>query len=212
MGSLLLIMYKRLYQKYILMSCCCILSLCFATAQEQKKTASTYYTIDSNGELVVHLQTIEISPHKSNIKKTPRRYRQGTRAYNRTIRNLKVVYPLAKATSKKINEIDRHLLTIKDKKARERYIKEEYRKLMKKYKEPMKNLKISQGRMLLLLIDRETGHTSYEHIKEFKGGFMATFWQGVAKIFGNNLKTKYDPYGKHHYIEYLIFQYENGLL
>lgn len=212
MGSLLLIMPKRLNLKYILISSCFVLSLCLTNAQKQQKTPPLHYTINNNGELVIHLQTIEINPNKSKIKKIPRRYRKGTRAYNRTIRNLKIVYPLAKSAAKKINEIDKHLLTIKDKKIQERYIKEEYRKLMKEYKEPMKNLKISQGRMLLLLIDRETGHTSYEHIKEFKGGLMATFWQGVAKIFGNNLKTKYDPYGEHQYIEYLIFQYENGLL
>lgn len=163
---------------------------------------------------ILLLPEIIIYPNGSEVKprKVPRKYRKNTRAYNRTIRNLKIVYPLAKKASQKLNQINAHLEKIPTEEAREKFVKREYKKLMKRYKKPMKKLKISQGRMLLLLIDRETGSTTYMHVKEFKGGFTAFFWQGVAKLFGNDLKATYDPYGKDFYLEQLIQQYERGEL
>ncbi|WP_116495317.1 DUF4294 domain-containing protein [Balneicella halophila] len=175
-----------------------------------------YYTIGADSLICVHLPEIIIEPGRSTIvamgKKVPRRYRKGTRAYNRTIRNLKVVYPLAKKAAKKIREIDSQLQTIEGESERKAFIKREYKKLMDIYKEPMKDLKISQGRMLIILVHRETGNTSYEHIKMYKGGLTAFFWQGIARLFGNDLKKAYDPYGEHIYLEALIARYERGEL
>ncbi len=57
----------------------------------------------------------------------------------------------------------------------------------------IKNLTITQGGILIKLIDRETGNSSYDMVKEMKGGVTAFFYQSVARIFGNNLKNKYDP-------------------
>jgi len=57
----------------------------------------------------------------------------------------------------------------------------------------IKNLTITQGGILIKLIDRETGNSSYDLLKEMKGGITAFFYQSVARVFGNNLKNKYDP-------------------
>ena len=71
---------------------------------------------------------------------------------------------------------------------------------------------LKAGRLLIKLVDRETGHTSYEILKDYKGSVSAFFWQALAKIFGSNLKSEYDPLGKDRIIEELIFLYEMGLL
>ena len=71
---------------------------------------------------------------------------------------------------------------------------------------------ISEGRILIKLIDRETEHTSYELIKDLKGGLSAFFWQGIAKIFGNNLKDEYDPATEDRMIEEIIIFIEAGMI
>ncbi len=62
------------------------------------------------------------------------------------------------------------------------------------------------------LIDRETDQTSYEIVKEFRGGFVAGFWQGIARIFGHNLKDEYDALERDRLIEQCIMMYNAGLL
>lgn len=185
------------------------------TKELKQVSLATYYTLEADSCVCVHLPDIVVIPKhlstKAN-KKIPRRYRKGTRAYNRTIRNLRVVYPLAKQAANKIKNIERQLTSIPKEKDKKAFVKREYKKLMKIYKGPMKNLKISQGRMLMVLVHRETGNTSYEHIRKYKGGFTAFFWQGIARLFGNDLKKGYDPYGEHIYLEALIQRYERGEL
>lgn len=193
-------------------------TLLFSQTQPRQDSVSlaTYYTLQPDSCVCVHLPAIIIEPNKyvwaQAGKKVPRRYRKGTTAYKRTLRNLKVVYPLAKKAAKKIDNIEHQLKSIPNEKDKKLFVKKEYKKLMQMYKAPMKKLKISQGRMLMVLIHRETGNTSYEHIKKYKGGVTAFFWQSIAKLFGNNLKKGYDPYGEHIYLETLIRQYERGQL
>lgn len=189
-----------------------------AQNQQQKEETSLvrYYTLEADSSICIHLSDVTVIPKDFVLapshKKVPRKYRKGTRAYNRTIRNLKIVYPLAKKAAVKIKNIERQLVNIAGDREKKAFVKQEYKKLMKVYKAPMKNLKISQGRMLMILVHRETGNTSYEHIKKYKGGFTAFFWQGIARLFGNDLKKGYDPYGEHIYLEALIRRYEKGQL
>ena len=69
---------------------------------------------------------------------------------------------------------------------------------------------ISQGAVLLKLIDRETGQSSYSIIKEYKNGIAAGFWQGIAKFFDNDLKSQYDPEGEDRELEELVQMWHNG--
>lgn len=71
---------------------------------------------------------------------------------------------------------------------------------------------LSQGKLLIKLIDRETDQTSYELVKELRGGFRAVFWQSIARLFGANLKDTYDKEGEDMMVEELIRLYEAGLL
>ena len=83
---------------------------------------------------------------------------------------------------------------------------------MGEFEKEVKKLTISQGIILVKLIDRETGRTSYQVIKELKGGFTAFFWQGLARIFGNNLKAEYDPVDKDRVIEDIVMGIEAGFI
>ena len=76
----------------------------------------------------------------------------------------------------------------------------------------MRQLTITQGRLLIKLIDRETQNTSYALIREYRGWFSAAFWQGIARIFGTNLKDEYDAYGQDALIELIIWEIDSGRL
>ncbi|WP_418165095.1 DUF4294 domain-containing protein, partial [Alistipes ihumii] len=76
----------------------------------------------------------------------------------------------------------------------------------------LKKMTLSQGKLLIKLIDRETDQTSYELVKELRGGFRAFFWQSIARLFGANLKDTYDKEGEDMMVEELIRLYEAGLL
>ncbi len=80
------------------------------------------------------------------------------------------------------------------------------------FENPLRKLTFSQGRMIIKLIDRETGNTSYDLIKDYKGGFSAFFWQSVARVFGSNLKDEYDGDREDKMIEHIIIMIDNGIL
>jgi len=73
-------------------------------------------------------------------------------------------------------------------------------------------MSVTDGKVLIKLIDRETQHVSYDLIQDLKGNVSAVFWQGVARIFGNNLKSEYDPQGEDWQIEQIVRRIELGLI
>ena len=134
------------------------------------------------------------------------------RRYRRLIRNVKKAYPYAKIAGVKLKELDDHLATFKNEKEQKAYIDQAEEEIMGEFEKEVKKLTISQGIILVKLIDRETGRTSYQVIKELKGGFTAFFWQGLARIFGNNLKAKYDPIDTDRVIEDIVMGIEAGFI
>ena len=76
----------------------------------------------------------------------------------------------------------------------------------------LKALTFSQGKILLKLVDRQTGNSSFELVQEFRGKFVAFFWQSFAKLFGYNLKIQYDPLGEDKDIELIVLMIENGTI
>ncbi len=144
--------------------------------------------------------------------KKSRKYYRNTRRYKRMVRNIRIVYPYAKEANRTILEINARLKTVKKKRERRRIIRSKYKGLMKTYKKPLMRLKISQGKLLMKLIDRESGKSSYYHLKELKGSFTAVFWQSVARLFGSSLKSKYDPAGKDWMVEEILERMRNGEL
>ncbi len=120
--------------------------------------------------------------------------------------NVRKVYPYARIAASKINEIESRLSQATKESERKKIIKEEYSQLMKTFKAPLMKLSITQGRILIRLIYRETSHTSFTHIREYRGAVNAYFWQSIALLFGNNLKAAYDPHGEDAEIEKIVLK------
>lgn len=134
------------------------------------------------------------------------------RRYRRLIHHVKKAYPYAKIAGSSLKELDRHLATLPGEKERKAYIQKAEKQIMEEFESQVKKLTITQGIILVKLIDRETGRTSYEVIKDLKGGLTAFFWQGIARIFGNNLKATYDPDGQDRVIEDIVRGIEAGFI
>ncbi len=114
---------------------------------------------------------------------------------------------LSASGSKEVNE---ELNNIPDEKDRKQYIKSVEKDVFSEYEDDMRQMTITQGRLLIKLIDRETQITSYELIREYRGKISAGFWQGIARIFGTNLKAEYDAYGEDLLIELIITEIDAG--
>ncbi len=134
------------------------------------------------------------------------------RRYRRLIRNVKRAYPYAKIAGDKLKQLDDHLATMDSERERKAYIESVEKEVMNQFESQVRKLTITQGIILVKLIDRETGHTSYQVIKDLKGGLTAFFWQGIARIFGNNLKSEYDPDRDDRIIEDIVLGIEAGYI
>ncbi|MEP6582911.1 MAG: DUF4294 domain-containing protein [Ginsengibacter sp.] len=116
-----------------------------------------------------------------------------------------VTYPYAKRAGLVFNDIEKHIATSTDKKFISTYINSREKELKKEFTEPLTNLSVYQGKVLMKLINRESGGTNcYDILKELKGGFSARFWQTVAFFFGSDLKQPYDPTGKDAEMELIV--------
>ena len=134
------------------------------------------------------------------------------RRYQRLIRQVKKCYPLAKQARLEMESMERRLLAVGDKKEQEKLAKELQKQLIKQYTPVILKMTISEGKVLLKLIDRETEYTAFQIIKDFRGGFVAGFWQMFAKMFGNNLKLEYEPETNDRILEQIVTYYEMGWL
>lgn len=144
-------------------------------------------------------------------EKLPRQKGREWRKYYRLVHNFSKVYPYALVARSLVQEVDSTIAADNLKRIkRDRYINEVQKELFEVFETPLKNLTISQGALLMRLIDREVGKSSYNIIKDYKNGIAAGFWQGVARIFGTDLKRPYDPDGEDEPIEDLVQKWENG--
>jgi len=130
--------------------------------------------------------------------------------YQRMKRYVKKVYPYALLASKKINECDAEIKANPE--SRKVAMKKVEKALKDKYGPELKKLTMTQGRILLLLIDRETGNTAFELVKELRGSFSASMYQGIARLFRSSLKVNYEPKGKDWMIEDIVKKIERGII
>jgi hypothetical protein len=134
------------------------------------------------------------------------------RKYERLVYNIKTVYPYALMVRKRLNQVNEDLKSISREKDRKNYMKNVEKDVFAEYEDEIRELTLTQGRLLIKLIDRETQNTSYSLIRDYRGKFSAAFWQGIARIFGTNLKEEYDPYGEDALIELIIYEVDAGRL
>lgn len=113
-------------------------------------------------------------------------------AYNRLRNAVYVTYPYAKSAAEIINDVNAHLTGVDSKHDRKAYIKSREKELKARFTEPLSNLSVYQGKVLMKLIYRETGNNCYEIIKEYRGGFNARLYQTVAFFFGSSLKQEFN--------------------
>lgn len=146
------------------------------------------------------LPTVEVFAKQSKI--VARYWREWTRLRNAVY----VTYPYAKTASKLINEVNAQLLNVSDEHTRKQIIKAREKELKRDFADKVTNLSVYQGKVLMKLINRETGNNCYEIIKEYKGGFNAGFWQTVAFVFGSSLKQQYEPRGDDREIEKIVLE------
>jgi len=155
---------------------------------------------------VVTLRTQTVSSYR---KSRSKRYR---RKWSKMHRNVVKTYPYAKLAGDLINEYNKNLSELSTEAEREAYLDKCEEDLKAEFEEDLKKMTTSQGRVLIKLIDRETGDTSYELIRRLRNGFTAFVWQGVAKLFGSNLKANYDPLTNEtdYMIEEIVSMIESG--
>ncbi len=134
------------------------------------------------------------------------------RKYERLIYNLKKVYPYALIVRSRLARVDDDMRNINNEIDRKEYLKKVEKDVFAEYEGAIRDMTITQGRLLIKLIDRETLNTSYTLIKDYRGKIAAAFWQGIARIFGTNLKEEYDPYGEDALIESIILEIDAGNL
>lgn len=176
-------------------------------AQTQSEGYYRYTVIDGDTVPIVDMPVCYIGDTKPNVHYISQ---SQLKKYNRLNRYVRKVYPYASLAAKKLNECEKELIGVEDEKERKRIMKKVEKALKDKYGDELKRLTVTQGKILLKLIDRETGQTSFELVKELRGGFSASMWQGLALIFGHTLKANYDPAGEDWMIEEIVQKIESG--
>lgn len=154
--------------------------------------AKLQYTVRGeivDGDTIPVIDLYPVYVYTDYIYKNKRQREQWTRIKS----NVKLVYPYAIIAAAKLKEYDRILEKMPSERLRKAYIRVCEKDLKNEFEDELKELSINQGRVLMKLIDRETGKTTYQIVKEMRGGFEACMWQAIARIFGNNMKTEFDP-------------------
>lgn len=131
--------------------------------------------------------------------------------YWRTVRDVKKTLPIAKILNREMMRTD-EVMSRMTKREQKKFWKQYEKVLYSQYEDQFRHMTAAQGQMLMKLIDRESGRTSFEVIKYYKGSLIANFWQGIAKLVGNDLKEEYDGSDKDKITERIIILVEAGQL
>lgn len=143
--------------------------------------------------------------------KGTRREKKDWRNYYRLVYNFNKVYPYAIMVSHVLEHVDSTIEASHFTKGEEdKYINAWQKEILKQFEPVVRKMTVSQGQLLMRLVDRETSRTSYKIVKDYKSGLAATFWQGIARLFGQNLKSAYDPDGQDAKTEELVKAWEEG--
>ncbi|MBP3774853.1 MAG: DUF4294 domain-containing protein [Bacteroidaceae bacterium] len=132
--------------------------------------------------------------------------------YNRMVANVKYVFPMAQLAKQTLIETYDYLQTLPDEKSRKEHIARVEKGVKEQYTPLIKKMSRSQGKLLVKLINRECGQTSFDMVKAFLGPLRANFYQIFAGLYGNSLTKKYDPEGEDRYTERIVQMVEAGQL
>ncbi len=185
--------------------CTIVLLSFYASAQTSDAVTTKFDTIKVatrllDGERIPWIVLNEIVVFDRRVFKTPLERAK----YNRLKYNVYKVLPYARFAGQRYRQLERDLALTKDKRKQRQLVKGCEKEIKDLFNREIKNMTVTQGAILIKLIDRETGTNSYELVKDIKGGMNAFFMQSVAKVFGHNLKNEYDPIEERD-IETIIF-------
>ena len=158
------------------------------------------FAVIYNGD-TIEAKTLQTLPLYSRLTE---KQRSDLAKWTRLRNAVYVTYPYARRAGAVMNDINTHLVNESNKATRKAYIQTREKELKKEFTDPLTNLSVYQGKVLMKLIYRETGNNCYNLIHEYKGGFTAGFWQTIAILFGSNLKQNYDPTDKDRAIEIIV--------
>ena len=178
----------------------------FSWAQKEPAKGEVVRAVIINGDTIPYIVLPVVESYSDRIFKNKR----DKAKWERLRYNVKIAYPYAIMAAARLKEYDRILSQIANPKERELFMKNAEVQLKKEFGEDLKKLTVSQGRILIKLIDRETGKTTYDVVKDMRGSFSAFMWQSVALMFNSSLKYDYDPQGEDSSIETAIKLIEDG--
>ena len=189
-------------------------------AENTELSVQTAPRVDSTGKRLVYLHykiidgdTVYVETLRPSrcYSRLPRQKGKEWRKYYRLVHNFARTYPYALASKRILLSVDSTMVAEGMKRGKkDKYVNQVQKELFKVFEEPMRSMTVTQGALLMKLIDREVGKTSFKIIKDYKNGIAAGFWQGIAKMFGTDLKKPYDPEGEDAKIEELVKIWEDG--
>jgi hypothetical protein len=190
--------------RFLLLPAFLFITIC-TFSQEQQSFVVYGKIVDGDTIPVIQLREVNVYTWKVLTHSEERKL-------TRLMKNVKIVYPYARLAGIKLYEYEDILTQAPDDKARRKIMKQVEDELLAEYGQELRELTVTQGKILLKLVDRETGESSYDLVTEFRGEFRAVFYQAFARIFGMNMKLRYDPEGEDLEIEYIVRMIESGQL
>ena len=185
-----------------------LLVTCWHQASCQQVDRQKVKALVIDGDTIPMIDLSEVHISRKDISKNVAEARK----FDRLVQNVKRVYPYAKLAGIKFNEYTILLADVKSEKVKKAMMKKAQDELEAQFGDDLKSMTFSQGKILLKLVDRQTGNSSYELLQEFRGRFAAFFYQSFARLFGYNLKMGYDPLGEDKDIELIVLMIENGTI
>ena len=200
--SLMPIRYSSILFKFFVL----LLAVCITTKTNTAFAQTAAYDTVFTGAVIYNGDTIEAKTlaNVSVFSPLTLAQRNANAKWTRLRNAVYVTYPYAKRAGAVLNDINLKLTNVTDKSARKDYIKSREKELKKEFTDPLTNLSVYQGKVLMKLINRETGNNCYEIIKEYKGGATARLYQTVAFFFSSNLKQSYQAEGDDADIENIV--------
>lgn len=189
----------------------------FAKAQEGSGVRVPAIVVGTDTFALVDLDEVIIYDHlsagdKRRLRRQARREERRQNKYDAEYARLKYnvykVYPYANTAAFLLKDVHAKLDALPSKEARKKYLKGLEKDLNKRFKGELEEFTISQGVVLVKLINRQTGRNCFDIISEVKGSFNAVVWQGVALVFGNNLRREYEPEGRDRDMEQIVRELE----
>jgi hypothetical protein len=161
-----------------------------------------------NGDTIPHLRLPEVEVVSKYIFTSKR----DEERYWRLVHNVRRVYPYAKLAGETYQYYDSILARETNERKKDQLMKRAEKDIKKQFEKELRNLTVSQGKILVKLLDRETSHSAFNLVRDLRNAFQAYLYQGVGRLFGYNLKTKYDPEGVDRDIENIVRLIEQGRL